>query len=354
MPVLQSLTVLQARKRAPTSANVCSQPQHCHPTHPYDATPMLQGTKDRRCALVHVEANLASAEQMRYSDLRVAVAGGVDAGKSTMVAVLSHGSAGRPLLDNGRGRARMNVLRHKHEIETGRTSSISQQVLGYDAEGRVLNYQQGVSALTPAEMCAAAAQVGALGCRWAWLGRGAFAAVEHGWRLARTSRCRSTATSILHAACCVEYASVAPAPILHRASCQPHLSCSILLHPAPSCSILPHPAPTNDVPSCLTPPLVPVPACPTHPCLASPNPINPNPTTTTTTTTITQHPTTHPSPPPPQVVTFIDMGGHEKYLKTALYSLTSMLPDYLLLCVCAQKGIGKVGGQATMVSANSH
>jgi GTPase len=27
-----------------------------------------------------------------------------------------------------------------------------------------------------------------------------------------------------------------------------------------------------------------------------------------------------------QVLTFIDMGGHEKYLKTTLYGLTCMLP----------------------------
>ncbi len=64
-----------------------------------------------------------------------AVAGGVDAGKSTLVAVLTHGSGGRPLLDNGRGSARMNVFRHKHEIESGHTSSVSQQTLGYDARG---------------------------------------------------------------------------------------------------------------------------------------------------------------------------------------------------------------------------
>ena len=64
-----------------------------------------------------------------------AVAGSVDAGKSTLVAVLTHGSEGRPLLDNCLGSARMSVFRHKHEIETGRTSSISQQMLGYDREG---------------------------------------------------------------------------------------------------------------------------------------------------------------------------------------------------------------------------
>lgn len=61
---------------------------------------------------------------------RPAVAGSMDSGKSTLVAVLTNGADGRPLLDNGRGSARMAVFRHKHEIESGRTSSISQQVRG--------------------------------------------------------------------------------------------------------------------------------------------------------------------------------------------------------------------------------
>lgn len=59
----------------------------------------------------------------------------MDSGKSTLVAVLTHGVGGRPLLDNGHGSARMAVFRHKHEVESGRTSSISQQTLGYDATG---------------------------------------------------------------------------------------------------------------------------------------------------------------------------------------------------------------------------
>jgi hypothetical protein len=58
----------------------------------------------------------------------LAVAGSMDSGKSTLVAVLTQGADGRPLLDNGRGSARMPVFRHKHEIESGRTSSISHQV----------------------------------------------------------------------------------------------------------------------------------------------------------------------------------------------------------------------------------
>ena len=33
---------------------------------------------------------------------------------------------------------------------------------------------------------------------------------------------------------------------------------------------------------------------------------------------------------------FIDLGGHERYLKTAVYGLTCMLPDAVLLCVSAR------------------
>ncbi len=70
-----------------------------------------------------------------FLEIRIAVAGNVDSGKSTLVGVLTQGK-----LDNGRGLARVIVFRHKHEIETGRTSSISQQIMGYDSKGRIVNY----------------------------------------------------------------------------------------------------------------------------------------------------------------------------------------------------------------------
>lgn len=64
------------------------------------------------------------------STLRVAVVGNVDAGKSTLLGVLTHGE-----LDNGRGTARMKLFRHKHEMETGRTSSVGNDILGFDSQG---------------------------------------------------------------------------------------------------------------------------------------------------------------------------------------------------------------------------
>ncbi|KAL9544721.1 hypothetical protein PS6_008607 [Mucor atramentarius] len=64
-------------------------------------------------------------------EIRVAVVGNVDAGKSTMLGVLTKG-----VLDDGRGKARVNLFRHKHEIESGRTSSVGGEILGFDATSR--------------------------------------------------------------------------------------------------------------------------------------------------------------------------------------------------------------------------
>lgn len=43
-----------------------------------------------------------------FQEVRVAVVGNVDAGKSTLLGVLTHGE-----LDNGRGFARQKLFRHK-------------------------------------------------------------------------------------------------------------------------------------------------------------------------------------------------------------------------------------------------
>ncbi len=78
-------------------------------------------------------------------DLRVCVLGSADVGKSTLLGVLTQGQ-----LDDGRGRARLNMFRHLHEIQTGRTSSISHEVLGFDSEGNPVDYQK---CATAEEIC---------------------------------------------------------------------------------------------------------------------------------------------------------------------------------------------------------
>lgn len=79
-------------------------------------------------------------------EVRVAVLGSVDAGKSTLLGVLTHGE-----LDNGRGSARLNMFRHMHEIRSGRTSSVSHEMLGFDQNGDVMNYKYR-EIITPAEI----------------------------------------------------------------------------------------------------------------------------------------------------------------------------------------------------------
>merc|ERR1719347_1020367 len=74
------------------------------------------------------------ADTMDFMEIRVAVVGNVDAGKSTLLGVLTHGE-----LDNGRGHARQKLFRHKHEAESGRTSSVGNDILGFDSSGQVVN-----------------------------------------------------------------------------------------------------------------------------------------------------------------------------------------------------------------------
>lgn len=72
-------------------------------------------------------------------EVRCAVVGNVDSGKSTTLGVLTRGEfrlTVRSLvynreiggLDDGRGLARVALFRHKHEIESGRTSSVGMEV----------------------------------------------------------------------------------------------------------------------------------------------------------------------------------------------------------------------------------
>lgn len=89
--------------------------------------------------------NLKSADVLirerdaeKYSDIRIAVCGNVDAGKSTLVGVLTSGK-----LDDGRGSQRVACFNFKHEVESGRTSSIGEMMIGFNTKGACVNYEQG-------------------------------------------------------------------------------------------------------------------------------------------------------------------------------------------------------------------
>lgn len=74
-------------------------------------------------------------KELEHVELRIAMCGNVDSGKSTLTSVLTRGCR-----DDGRGLARAFVFNHKHEADTGRTSSKSENHIGFDATGAVVNY----------------------------------------------------------------------------------------------------------------------------------------------------------------------------------------------------------------------
>jgi GTPase len=83
-----------------------------------------------RCAEIRVRNT-----RQHVRPVRVAVVGDAGAGKSTLTGVLTDGD-----LDNGQGSARQAVFNHRHELQTGETSSVSRRLLGFDGAGDIINY----------------------------------------------------------------------------------------------------------------------------------------------------------------------------------------------------------------------
>ncbi len=68
-------------------------------------------------------------------EIRIGVLGNVDSGKSTIISVLKE-----QILDNGRGLARRKILKHKHEKDSGRTSSITHHYLKDQESDKILSF----------------------------------------------------------------------------------------------------------------------------------------------------------------------------------------------------------------------
>jgi small GTP-binding protein len=72
-------------------------------------------------------------ETLSSRNIRVAVVGNVDAGKSTLIGTLT-----TSFLDDGRGSSRTAIMKHRHEIESGRTSTSSSHLLGFRHSGEAI------------------------------------------------------------------------------------------------------------------------------------------------------------------------------------------------------------------------
>ncbi|TPX55681.1 hypothetical protein PhCBS80983_g05110 [Powellomyces hirtus] len=123
------------------------------------STITAEGTDDALSASKFVYAHLlirkrpGKVEDMM--ELRICVVGNVDAGKSTLLGVLT-----KNVLDDGRGRARLNLFRHKHEVESGRTSSVGLEIMGFTSKGQIITPALiGKSKLAWDDICAEASKV---------------------------------------------------------------------------------------------------------------------------------------------------------------------------------------------------
>ena len=85
-------------------------------------------TENSNSCKVENQNNIVEDQQCA---VRIAVVGNVDSGKSTLVGVLTKG-----MPDDGRGAARLRVFNYPHEATNGRTSSVAQEIMGFNNEGQ--------------------------------------------------------------------------------------------------------------------------------------------------------------------------------------------------------------------------
>ncbi|MCJ1325102.1 hypothetical protein MMC10_001764 [Thelotrema lepadinum] len=72
--------------------------------------------------------SVLQTEDSRTEQLRVSLTGSTTSGKSSLVGTLSTSA-----LDSGRGKTRLHLLKHRHEIESGVTSSVAPELIGYQS-----------------------------------------------------------------------------------------------------------------------------------------------------------------------------------------------------------------------------
>ena len=80
-----------------------------------------------------------AVSEIEGCQLRVTLTGSTTSGKTSLLGTLSTST-----LDNGRGKSRLSLLKHRHEIVSGITSSLAQELIGYHD----MQYTQGASATT--------------------------------------------------------------------------------------------------------------------------------------------------------------------------------------------------------------
>ncbi|KAK7205452.1 hypothetical protein BZA70DRAFT_158920 [Myxozyma melibiosi] len=113
------------------------------PIHAREAVDSPTARTRRRVVEVHV-FKIAPEKDV----VRVFFIGGSNTGKSSLLGKICYDTH-----DNGRGKARMKVLKHRHELASGKTSSIGIDVFGYNPAPRFANPRPSVGSLDSVSSC---------------------------------------------------------------------------------------------------------------------------------------------------------------------------------------------------------
>ena len=92
-----------------------------------------------QCAEICIReyTNIGNGNSNSITSLRIGCIGAHNSGKSTLVGTLISNEC-----DNGNGLSRMNVLKHRHEIESnGISSCISRHIIGFDSDKNIVNHR---------------------------------------------------------------------------------------------------------------------------------------------------------------------------------------------------------------------
>ncbi|PYI12767.1 hypothetical protein BO78DRAFT_392566 [Aspergillus sclerotiicarbonarius CBS 121057] len=101
-----------------------------------------KGRLEGKSSLDNAKAEDSLSGSSDTEQIRISIAGPSAAGKSSLLGTLTSS-----VLDNGRGTSRLHLLKHRHEISSGITSSVAHELIGYAADGAqnvdVINYASG-------------------------------------------------------------------------------------------------------------------------------------------------------------------------------------------------------------------
>lgn len=86
--------------------------------------PSVESRPNERHSGGVIHASAGPTDAIEY--VRISLTGSTTSGKSSLLGTLSTST-----LDNGRGKSRLSLLKHHHEIVSGVTSSLAQELIGY-------------------------------------------------------------------------------------------------------------------------------------------------------------------------------------------------------------------------------